>query len=72
MTICLGVMSPREARSWPWRRHSENMALSNYEIIGTKVRVPRLKRDSYLAALGEEGALPQNADSPWLTMFPIR
>lgn len=43
--------------------------LSNYEIIGTKVRVPRLQRDSYLAALAEENALPQNADSPWLTMF---
>lgn len=43
--------------------------LSNYEIIGNKVRVPRLQRDGYLAALAEEGALPQNADSPWLTMF---
>jgi flagellar M-ring protein FliF len=37
--------------------------LSNYEILGNKVRVPRLQRATYLAALGEGEALPQNFGS---------
>ena len=37
--------------------------LNDYEIEGSKVRVPRSQRSAYLAALAEYGALPQNFDS---------
>jgi hypothetical protein len=43
--------------------------LSNFEIVGNRVRVPRLKKSSYLAALAEENALPESAESAWLDMF---
>src|SRR5687767_8006643 len=43
--------------------------LNNFDFTGNKLRVPRSKRDLYLAALAKEQALPQNADSPYLNMF---
>jgi flagellar M-ring protein FliF len=43
--------------------------LSKYEIIGNKVKVPRLQRDKYLAALADNSALPQSFGSALQNMF---
>lgn len=43
--------------------------LSDYEIVGNRVRVPRSQRASYLAALNKAGALPQSFGSATERMF---
>lgn len=43
--------------------------LSHYEVVGNKVKVPRLQRDKYQAALVDGNALPQSFGSAWQKMF---
>src|SRR6185436_15481131 len=43
--------------------------LSGYVIVGNKVRVPRLQRHTYLAALADGNALPQNFGTASEKMF---
>jgi flagellar M-ring protein FliF len=43
--------------------------LNSYEIVGNRVRVPKLQRHTYLAALADGSALPQNFGGPTRNMF---
>lgn len=43
--------------------------LNDWENEGNRIRVPRGQRHTYLAALVEDSALPQDAGSAWREMF---
>jgi flagellar M-ring protein FliF len=43
--------------------------LSGWDSLGNRIRVPRTQRHTYLAAAGEEGAIPASANSAYQTLF---